>query len=48
MFLKDKNSVRSHLVKGVNWTAGFAYWSAILGDNDILIMMLILLGKEEV
>lgn len=48
MFLKDKNSVGSHLVKGVNWTAGFAYWSAILGDNDILIMMLILLGKEEV
>lgn len=44
MFLKDKNSVGSHLVKGVNWTAGFAYWSAILG----IIMMLILLGKEKV
>lgn len=44
MFLKDKNSVGSHLVKGVNWTAGSAYWPAIL----CIIMMLILLGKEKV
>ena len=44
MFLQDKNSGGAHLVKGVNWTAGFAYWSVILG----IIMMLILLGKGKV
>lgn len=44
MFLQDKNPVGSHLVKEVNWKAGFAYLSDILG----IIMILILPCKEEV